>query len=229
MAIDRRKFLNDAGTMSLLAMAFPDDVFSQQANQPSASAQSAAPVTPATTIESTTEESFIMDNPFTESSTWDNPKLEFVFEIDLDFTRVQNIDNTPAGFGRGAVYLDGGRLSGPRLNGKAVPNSGGDWAQFRPDGVLSFDARYMLEENDGTLILIKNNGFLWGKHPDTMDKIRAWIFDDGPVVPETDYYLRAFPTFEVEQGKHDWLMRHVIVGVGRRKESGNILSYYALL
>ena len=115
------------------------------------------------------------------------------------------------------------------VNGKAVPNSGGDYALFRPDDVLSFDARYMLQEDDGTLIMIYNKGYLWGRYSDTMVKIRQWIFEKGPVVPETDYYLRAFPTFEVEKGKHDWLMRHVIIGVGKRKEAGNIVRYYALV
>jgi hypothetical protein len=127
------------------------------------------------------------------------------------------------------VYLDSGTITGPRLNGIAVPNSGGDYALFRPDDVLSFDARYMLQENDGTLIMIYNKGYLWGRYADTMTKIRAWIFENGPVVPESDYYLRAFPTFEVEKGKHDWLMRHVIIGIGKRKEAGNIVRYYALL
>jgi len=168
-------------------------------------------------------------SPFDGVSSFDNPKLEYVFEIDLDFTRVQNIANMPNGAGRGAVYLDSGKVSGPYLNGRAVPDSGGDWALFRPDDVLAFDARYMLEEDDGTLILLRNNGYLWGRYPDTIAKIQAWIFDNGPEVPEEEYYLRAFPTFEVEKGKHDWLMRHVIVGVGRRKEAGNILRYYALL
>ena len=168
-------------------------------------------------------------SPFTEVSTFGQPRLEFVFEIDLNFTRTQNINNMPTGAGRGAVYLDSGTIKGPKLNGKAVPNSGGDYALFRPDDVLSFDARYMLQEDDGTLIMIYNKGYLWGRYSDTMVKIRKWIFEKGPVVPETDYYLRAFPTFEVEKGKHDWLMRHVIIGVGKRKEAGNIVRYYALV
>lgn len=168
-------------------------------------------------------------SPFDEMSAFDNPKLEFVFEIDLSFTRTHNIDNMPTGAGRGAVYLDSGTVRGPRLNGIALPDSGGDWALFRPDEVLSFDARYMLQADDGTLILLRNNGYLWGRHNDTMAKIRAWIFENGPEVPESDYYLRAHPTFEVERGPHDWLMRHVFIGIGKRKAQGNILRYYAVL
>jgi hypothetical protein len=170
-----------------------------------------------------------LTSPFDGFSTFDNPRMEFVFEIDLNFTRTHNINNMPTGAGRGAVYLDSGTVRGPHLNGIALPDSGGDWALFRPDDVLSFDARYMLQADDGTLILLRNNGYLWGRSPETMVKIRAWIFENGPEVPESEYYLRANPTFEVERGKHDWLMRHVIIGIGRRKEAGNILRYYALL
>ncbi len=161
-------------------------------------------------------------------STLDNPHLEFVFECRLRFTRVQNIANMPSGAGRGAVYVDSGEFSGPRLNGKAVPNSGGDYSLFRPDDVLAFDARYMWEENDGTLIMVYNRGYLWGRTPDVMTRLRAWAFQGGPAVDHSEYYLRAFPTFEVEAGKHDWLMKHVIIGVGERLADGNRIRYYAL-
>ncbi len=162
-------------------------------------------------------------------STLEQPRLEFVFECRLRFTRVQNIDDMPTGAGRGAVYVDSGEFSGPRLNGTVVPNSGGDWSLFRPDDVLAFDARYMLQEDDGTLILLHNRGYLWGRTPDVMERLRAWAFRGGPPVPHHEYYLRAFPTFEVPKGPHDWLMRHVIVGVGERLPDGNRLRYFALL
>lgn len=166
---------------------------------------------------------------FPETSMLDNPRLEFAFECRLRFTRVQVIPDMPTGAGRGAVYVDSGEFEGPRIRGKAVPNSGGDYALFRPDGVLAFDARYMLEADDGTLILLHNRGYLWGRQPDTMDRLRAMAFDNGLEVPNGDYYLRAFPTFEVAKGPHDWLTRHVFVGVGERKADGNLIRYYALL
>jgi hypothetical protein len=162
-------------------------------------------------------------------SKMNEPRLEFAFEVRLSFTRVQLIPDMPSGAGRGAVYVDGGEFAGPRLSGAAVPNSGGDYSLFRPDGVLAFDARYMLQENDGTLILVHNRGYLWGRHDDTMQRLRAMAFDNGPEVPHADYYLRAYPTFEVARGPHDWLMRHVFVGIGERLRDGNRVRYYALL
>ena len=107
------------------------------------------------------------------------PRLEFAFEVRLRFTRVQNIAAMPTGAGRGAVYVDSGEFSGPDIRGKAVPNSGGDYALFRPDGVLQFDARYMLQEVDGTLILMQNRGYLWGRRADTMQKLRDMAFAGG--------------------------------------------------
>lgn len=166
---------------------------------------------------------------FSDASTMSEAKLEFVFQIRLWFTRVQTLPGMPSGADRGAVYVDRGEIEGPRLRGKAVPNSGGDYALFRPDGVVAFDARYMLEADDGTLIMLYNRGYLWGRKPDTITRLRAMIFDGGPPVPHGDYYLRAFPTFEVSRGRHDWLMRHVFVGVGERKTDGNLIRYYALL
>jgi len=156
------------------------------------------------------------------------PQMEFAFEVRLRFTRVQNINSMPTGAGRGAVYVDSGEFSGPNIRGKAVPNSGGDYALFRPDGVLSFDARYMLQEDDGTLILMQNRGFLWGRAPDAMTRLRAWAFEGGPPVPHEDYYLRAQPTFETPKGRHDWLTRHVFVGIGERRPDGNFVRYFAV-
>ena len=51
----------------------------------------------------------------------------------------------------------------------------------------------------------------------------------GPTVDPSEYYLRAAPSFEVEKGRHDWLMRHVFVGLGERKADGNLVRYYKVL
>jgi hypothetical protein len=162
-------------------------------------------------------------------STLARPRLEFALEVRLRFTRVQTIENMPSGANRGAVYLDSGEFSGPLLRGKAVPNSGGDYALFRPDDTAQFDARYMLQEDDGTLIMVHNRGFLWGYAEDTMKRLREMAFAGGPHVDPSEYYLRACPSFEVPAGKHDWLTRHVFIGVGERKTDGNLIRYFALV
>jgi len=161
-------------------------------------------------------------------STLEQPHLEFAFACTLRFTRVQIIPDLPTGGVRSAVYVDGGEFEGPKLKGRAVPNSGGDYAYFRPDDTAVFDARYMLEEADGTIIYLQNRGYLWGRRPDTMQRLRKWAFEGGRPVPHAHYYLRAQPSFETSKGKHDWLTRHVFIGVGERRAQGNHVRYYAV-
>jgi hypothetical protein len=48
-------------------------------------------------------------------------------------------------------------------------------------------------------------------------------------VPHEEYYLRGNPTFECQVGPHDWLTKHVFIGVGERRSDGNLLRYYALV
>ena len=94
------------------------------------------------------------------------------------------ISQSSVGMGgwRSAVYVDSGEIDGPRMKGRAVPNSGGDYAHFRPDDTAVFDARYMLETDDGVTIYMQNKGFLWGRHPDTMTRLRDWAFNGGAPV-----------------------------------------------
>jgi hypothetical protein len=44
------------------------------------------------------------------------------------------------------VVLDGGEFDGPLVSGTALPGNGGDLCLFRPDGVLSADARNLLQD-----------------------------------------------------------------------------------
>ena len=45
-------------------------------------------------------------------------------------------------------------------------------------------------------------------------------------VPADAYYFRAITLFEVAPGPHDWLSRHVFIGVGERLETGNRVRYF---
>jgi Protein of unknown function (DUF3237) len=162
-------------------------------------------------------------------STMELPELEFAFAIRLRFTRTSMVPDLPTGGWRSGVYVDGGEIEGPLLNGTAVPNSGGDYAHFRPDDTAVFDARYMLESHDGVTIYMQNKGFLWGRNPDTMQRLRKWAFENGEPVPHGEYYLRAQPSFEAPAGSpYEWMTRHIFIGVGERKPDGNYVRYYRL-
>jgi len=165
------------------------------------------------------------EKPF---STIDNPRMELVMEVRLTFPEVYNMAPLPGGGMRTAVLVQGGVFEGPLLKGRAIPGSGGDYAYWRGDDVACLDARYLLEEEDGTAIMLMNRGFLWGRKPDTMARLRDWAFNNGDPVPHDEYYLRSSTSFECAAGKHDWLTKHVFIGVGERKADGNLLRYYAL-
>jgi hypothetical protein len=72
--------------------------------------------------------------------TMDAPKLEleFAFRIRMELGIRQKIGELPSGSIRGFVSAAGGTVEGPRLNGRVVPNSGGDWALYRPDNTVHF-------------------------------------------------------------------------------------------
>lgn len=61
---------------------------------------------------------------------------------------------TPAGR-RVYVQIAGGEIWGPRLSGRVMPCSGGDYAD-----VYGISAHYMLEADDGTPIYVHNRGHL---------------------------------------------------------------------
>jgi len=160
------------------------------------------------------------------------PKLEFAFEVKLQFHRDPSIENIPIGGSRGFVGVEGGTFEGPNIKGKAIPYSGGDYAHFRSDGVVSFEARYILEEEDGTRILLNNRGYSWFKDEAAAKRwadIKEGKIEGEKAVAPEGYYFRTCPTFEVPAGKHDWLNKTVIVGAGARSLDGNLIRYYKVV
>lgn len=67
-----------------------------------------------------------------------------------------------------------------------------------------------------------DRGYRWGTR-DVMDRLAA-----GDPVDPSAYYMRVTPRFEVREGAHDWLRRHVFVGVGRKTPTGNHIDYFVV-
>jgi len=151
------------------------------------------------------------------------PALEFVFSVHIRLLPATYLGPSPWGSERAAVYLAEGRFEGPDIRGRVVPGSGGDWALIRPDGVLDFDARYLLETDDGVTIYLQNRGYRWASK-EVMDKLRR-----REQVDASEYYMRVTPRFEVQSGKYDWLSKYVFIGVAEKIPEGNIISYYKVL
>ncbi|RJG24710.1 DUF3237 domain-containing protein [Massilia cavernae] len=151
------------------------------------------------------------------------PQLEFAFSIRITLENASYLGVSPAGYERAAVYVKEGVIEGPGLRGKVLPHSGGDWPAKRPDGVLDFDARYLLETDDGVVIYMQNRGYRWAS-PEVMARLAR----REPVDP-SEYYMRVTPKFEVQTGKYDWLTRYVFVGVALKTPNGNEIHYYKVL
>jgi hypothetical protein len=148
--------------------------------------------------------------------------LDQVFSIRIDFGERLRFDGRPQGGGRGFTPIVGGTVSGSRLNGRVVPGSGGDWPEFRPDGVVVFHAHYMLAAEDGNLIYMRNHGFAHAT-PAIQSRI-----DAGEDIDPAENYFRLSPTFETAAGPHDWLTRTLFVGYGEKTARYSLFHYYAV-
>jgi len=137
--------------------------------------------------------------------------LEHAFDIRVDFDDKRCIFGPlPGGHSQGYTPTIGGRISGPRLQGHVVPNSGADFAVVRPDGVIEINSHYLLETDDGAKIYISNKGYLVPAKPG-----EAQVSNGTP----QPAYFRFTPTFKVPAGPHDWLMRTVLLGAGERRSN----------
>jgi len=149
---------------------------------------------------------------------------EFVFEVRLDFPAGPRLrfGPLPEGGRCGYVPVVSGTVTGPRLQGKVVPYSGGDWPHLWPDGTIEFDARYLIEANDGTLIYVQNRGVAHAPA-----EVQARI-DAGQPFDSRQNYFRTTPIFKTSVGPHDWLCRTIFVGIGDKRADHSLFAFHAI-
>jgi hypothetical protein len=151
------------------------------------------------------------------------PQLEFAFRVRLDFPPGPRIRfPVRGGEHRGFVTVAGGAVAGPRLEGEVIAGSGGDWPLFRSDGVVAFDARYLIRAADGTVVQVFNRGYAHAPA-----EVQARI-DRGEPVAATDNYFRLSPIFETAPGPHDWLTRSVFVGYGEKHADHSAFDFFVV-
>jgi hypothetical protein len=44
-----------------------------------------------------------------------------------------------------------------------------------------------------------------------------------------EYYMRVSPKFDVPEGPHDWLAKHIFVGVAEKVPKANRIHYFMVL
>lgn len=150
------------------------------------------------------------------------PELEFVYEAGGDLEAPRQIGNTYDGTRRIIPIVAGGYVKGPRISGKLMGNSA-DWQLTRQDGVTVADAIYAIEEDDGTIIQIRNKGLRHGP-PEVMARLAA-----GEEVDPAEYYFRTVPEFIAPEGPHDWLNRSIFICSGARYASSIKLWVWRVL
>ena len=151
------------------------------------------------------------------------PKLEFAFEITIELSKRFRYGPTTDGLERGYVGVLGGTVKGPKFNGSIVPHTGGDWPSIFPNNTCDFNARYLIEADDGTLIQIRNTGVRHGPK-EVLDRLQNYE----PVDP-SEYYMRVTPRFDAPEGPHGWLSRTIFIGKANRRENESIFTYWAVL
>ncbi len=122
---------------------------------------------------------------------------------------------------RRIIPITGGRVSGPRLNGRILPG-GGDWMTVSHDGVALMDARYAFETDDGAVIEMIDQGFRHGPE-DVMRRLVA-----GEPVAPGDYYMRSSIRLETGHKDYVFINRMVFVGTGAKTATGVQVNIYSV-
>ena len=152
------------------------------------------------------------------------PRMEHAFTISIELSKPYWVQPTVRGETRAAIYAKSGTVEGPRLNGTIVPMSGGDFPLSRESGVIDFDARYLIEASDGAIIYLENRGYRWARSEEIAEKMR-----NNEAVSSDDYYMRVTPKFDAPAGPHEWMSKHVFVGVAEKMPGKNRIHYFVVL
>lgn len=153
------------------------------------------------------------------------PAFEHAFDLHLDFHSRLRIGPLVDGNEVGFVGVAGGTIEGPRLSGRVLPNSGGDYANIRSDGVVEVNAHYLLEAVDGTMIHVYNRGYSDRSREGFM---LAQATEGSLSAVASGYYFRVTPVFKTVPGPHEWLTRTVLLGVAERyiERDYTVFRYY---
>ncbi len=115
-------------------------------------------------------------------------QTEFVYEALVTIEAPVEVGATPGGTRR-YIPITGGTFEGAKIRGTILPG-GADWQTSRPDSVTEVDALYSIRADDGTVIIVRNQG----------------------VITAGGAYMRTAPRFEAPNGPHAWLNQAQFVG-----------------
>lgn len=99
----------------------------------------------------------------------------------------------------------GGWVAGPNIKGTLVAPTA-DWLRILPSGVSRFDARGLIETDDGALISLSFGGVVHFE-PATLERLNR-----GEVVRSGGFYSITTPTFQTGSPAYSWLNRIQAIG-----------------
>ena len=150
------------------------------------------------------------------------PELEHICDLAVSISVPVEIGLTPAGVRR-IIPITGGRVSGPRLQGKIL-DCGADFQLILGEGTQAhLDARYVIEATDGALIFVQNRALRFTSLENSQRIIRA-----EPVDP-SEVYFRCQPRLESASPAWRWLHESQFIGTGHRATDGVFLSFYRVM
>lgn len=141
--------------------------------------------------------------------------LEHIFSYRGAISRPELIG--PVAEGRRVnFYITGGKVEGPKVNGKLLP-VGGDWMTLRTDGVGIVDVRATIQTHDGALIYTAYSGVMdFGK--DGYEKLPK---GEVPAVVS----IHVAPRYYTSHPEYLWLNRIQCVGIGQSDMSRSEVAY----
>ena len=150
---------------------------------------------------------------------------ELLFEIFVSLEAPIDLGAGPEGH-RLVVIATGGKFSGPKLSGKVLANSGGDWLRLRPDGSGAIDVRLNLQTDDGADIYMSYLGRAVFSSQEQMATALNFFSDDP--IDSSEYYFRTTPYFETSHPDYSWMNGLVSVGIGSLGHGGVTYQVYAI-
>lgn len=160
------------------------------------------------------------------------PDLQHVCDLEVELAPIMEMGTGRAGQRR-IIPITGGKVTGPRLNGRIL-NLGADWQTIFPGGpsgsptgsptggLAELDTRYAMETEDGAVIEIINYGFRHGPA-----EVLAAVAR-GESVPHGAYYMRTQARLETGDPRYGWVNRTLFVGTGARHAQAVTISLYAI-
>lgn len=148
------------------------------------------------------------------------PGLAFAFRVRARVGRWRGAGAGPQGE-RWHIPILGGTVEGPRLRATILPG-GSDWPVVDRDGNGIITARCSLEAEDGTLILVENDGLRIAS-----PEVRARLAAGDPVDP-SEYWFRTVARLDAPDGPHGWLRRRLFVGSGAPSPDEAVIDLYEI-